>query len=193
MAIQFGEVNYALRDLRVSRYLSATATYDTASTTLDYAAECSFDYMVDNDVLPAFGMNVEALSVITHIEGVIRNGSASRDALFIVAGGVSVSSGTTPTRTATYELQSGGSGLPYFGMVARYAALDGSSVTVGFRKCKLDAPPGWKVEQNKFRIAEMKFKALPIDPTATVIRLGRARFNETDTAIPTDLNSFFTP
>lgn len=193
MAIQYGEVLYALRDLRAARFFTATATYDTASSTIDYAAECSFDYMVDNDALPAFGMNAEGLSVVTHAEGMVRNGSATRDAMFIVAGTTSVSSGTLPNRTATYEIQSGGSGLPYFGMVGRYAALDGSCVLVGFRKAKLDAPPGWKVEQNKFRIAEMKFKSFPVDPTATVIKLVRVRFYETDTAIPVDLNSFFTP
>jgi hypothetical protein len=184
----FGTVVFTLRNLRIAGLLP-NLSYVTQSYSLEHGSELSFEVMADTDQLRSYGMIAELLSVVTHLEFTLINASLDPDGMFPMTGIDWGSSGSAPNQVATADILAGDDGLPYFGIVGDFASLYGSSVLIGLRRCKLDTLPGWKVEMNKFRIAETKGKAIVIDTTTR--RLHRVRRYETGQQIPTDLNLFF--
>lgn len=188
MPLEFADVSFTLTNIVIAR-LKSDQTYDTVSRSLALGSEMSFEVMADTDKLRSYGMVARMLTILTHLEGTLRAGAIEADALWILTGHNTTSSGAAPNRTATLDALAGGAGLPYFGAVGDFMSDDGGNVHVGLRRVMLDAFPGWTVEENKFRLAEVKFTAAPIDTTSR--KLHRLRRNETASAIPSNLNTFF--
>ncbi len=188
MPVEFGDVVYTLTNLVVAR-LKADLTYDVVSRSLGLGSQLSFEVQSDTDKLRSYGMVARMLAILTHLEGTIAAGAIEADALWILTGHNTTSSGSAPNRTGTVDVLAGGASLPYFGAVGSFASEDGANALVGLRRCMLDTFPGWTVEENKFRVAETKFSAMPIDTTSR--KLHRIRRYETVAAIPGDLNAFF--
>lgn len=188
MTVSYGDVVFTLNDLKVAPWLSGN-TYSPTAVSLGYTSTLSFSVQADNDQIKAFGMLVELLSVITHIEGNIENAAIDSEASWVLSGFATTSSGSAPSRTGTMDILGGGGGLPYFGAVGAFAGLNNSGIFVGIRKCKLDTFPEWNVDQNKFRMAKTGFKGVVPDTSSRY--LIRIRKYETATTVPTDLNTFF--
>jgi hypothetical protein len=185
----FATVVYTIRNIKVSRLNVVAETYDTVSYSLSLGSEMSFTFTADQDQLKSYGMLAALLSILTGIEGTLNQAAIDPPVLNIIAGQDAVSSGSTPNQVRTMDVLAGNSGLPYFGAVGDFATDDGGNVMVGLRKCKLDTFPAWTVEQNKFRIAEVAFKAIPLNTSGR--KLARIRSNETATAIIDNFNTFF--
>jgi hypothetical protein len=84
------------------------------------------------------------------------------DAVNIITGETATESGASGNRRKRRVLRGGGPGLPYFGMVQVFNGTNGSFLVAGFAKCMAETKPAFKAEQNKFRVGEMKIKALGI-------------------------------
>lgn len=184
----FADVIYTITDIRVAKLL-ASGSYHTTSFSLLLGSEMSFSFSADNDQIKSYGLLAALLSIITGVEGTLKQASIDRDGIYVLTGTDAESSGSTPNQQVTMDVLAGGAGLPYFGAVGNFAADDGGNALVGLRKCKLDTWPAWTVEQNRFRITDTPFKAIPIDTTTR--KLVRIRPYETATSIPSDINSFF--
>lgn len=158
MAPTYGEVVYSIQDIWIAA-LSAAGTYGTA-VKLDYPQKVEFKGMADNDMLKAGGLGVELLTVPTHVEGVIGLGALDLEGIEVLIGQAMTSSGSTPNGQRTLIIVGGGAGLPYFGMIGRMAATNGADKLIGLPKCKLDTPPQFTAEQNKFALPETGFKGV---------------------------------
>jgi hypothetical protein len=188
MPTEFADVVYTLTNLVVAR-LKADLTYDVVSRALGLGNQLSFSVKADNDQLRSYGMVARLLTILTNAEGMLSAGAVEADVLWILTGHNTTSSGSAPNRVGTVDVLAGGSGLPYFGVVGAFASEDGANALIGLRRAMLDTFPEWTVEENKFRVAETKFTAIPIDTTSR--KLHRIKRNETAAAIPGDLNTFF--
>lgn len=189
MTVNYADVVFTLTGLKVAPWLVGNS-YSPTAVDLGYPSELSFTIQADADQIKALGMLVELLSVITHVEGKIKNAALDSEASYVMTGHATTSSGSTPNRTGTIDYIAGGAGMPYFGVVGSLAGLNGSNLLVGIRKAKLNMPPAMVVEQNKFRMADTDFKG--VVPDTTTGKLFRLRKYETAGSIPTDLNTFFT-
>lgn len=189
MALEFADVIYNVTGLSVARRL-ASGAWAASSYALTYGAELTITPVHATDMLMAYGMTVEALSVPTHAEGSLKNGAVDRFGMWVMGALDSSSSGTTPNQVTTQTHLAGGAGMPYFALIASLASLDGSNVLLGLPKVQLDAMPEWKMEGNKFRLGEIKFKALPKDTSSRKYIYSKSY--ETAGSIPADFNSFFT-
>lgn len=181
----FGDIAFNVTSIRVARML-ANGTYLTTSYEIQLGQEMSFKAAHDTDQIKAYGMITNRLSILTSLEGMMRQASMDDNALFVMTGTGTSTSGVTPAQVATATFLGGGSGMPYFGLVAAVAAEDGANALVGVYKCQLNEVPAWKVEQNKFMIAELPFFAMALNTS------GRKMFTrkkyETAVSVPVDIN-----
>ncbi len=185
---EFASVVFTITNIRVAR-LRADGTYDPVSYSLQYGSEMSFEVEADTDQIKSYGMIVALLSIVTSLAGTLKQAAIDPPGLNIMVAVDDTSTGSTPNRVATADFLAGGAGLPYFGAAGDFAAENGANAHLGLRKMKLDTMPGWMVEQNKFRLDEVKFRAIPIDTTTR--KMHRLKRNETSAALPEDLNTFF--
>lgn len=188
---QYGEVVYNITDLRIAR-LNADNSFGTP-VLVDYAQKMSWQYEGDEDIIKAYGLIVEKLSITTHGTGSFQQASLDFPAAVILTGDTSSSSGSAPNQIETMDVSVGGSGLPYFGFVMSVAATNGARFFTGAPKCMLDKPPGFNIDQNKFRIGEAGFTMLA--PSTTARKLVRYRRIQGTGTFPTssaDFAAFFT-
>lgn len=183
MTLTYGDVVYNPTAAYAATF-STTPSYGTP-VQIDYLGDFDFDYDADTDELMSGGRIVETLAITKKATGTIKNGALSLASMAVLLG-------WTEGDYTTYEVMDapvGGSGLPYFGLIVAFAATNGANVLVGFPKAKLQKPPGWTIAQNKFRIGEAKFDAVPAGTTDPV-RAVRVKKNQTAASIPTDASSF---
>lgn len=154
----FGEVVYSIQEIWIAA-LNADGSYGTP-VKLDYPQKVEFKPAAANDMLTAGGMGVELLTVPTHVEGTIGLGALDLDGMAVLIGQSATTSGTTPNQQRTLVVVAGGAGLPYWGMIGRMASVNGADKLIGLPKCKLDTPPQFMAEQNKFALPEMGFKSV---------------------------------
>lgn len=183
----YGQVGFTLIDIKIAPY-NLDGTYGTA-VSLQYGQKLGFKPVATNDMLTAYGMGVELLSVVTHGEGTLTQGLIDLPAYAVLIGGTSTESGSTPNRERTLDYTVGGQGLPYFGLIGKLAGVNNSDLHLGFRKCMLDSIPGFDMEQNKFILPETGMKM--ITPDVATRKLLRLRTHETAAAVPTVFTSFF--
>lgn len=184
----FGDIIYNITDMYVAPLTGST--YGTPAR-VEYVSSLSFEFETDEDTIKAYGLTVEKLSVPTGITGTLAEASLNWSAASVMTGMSEASSGTTPNAVKTLDMLMGGAGLPYFGLIAAYASLEGNAL-LGFPKCKLGSLPAFTVEQNVFRTAEISMMMLA--PSTTVRKALRLRKNETAASVPSaqaDFQAFF--
>ncbi len=182
MAVTFGEVAFTLVDLQVAPVTSSG--YGTA-VDLDYQQVMEIEPQHDTHEIKAGGKLVELLSVVTHANFKISQGLVDQEALAVIAGTTATTSGTTPNQTKTTDLEGGGAGLPYFGVIGKLVSNDGAALMIGLPKCKLDAAPATKSEQNQFVMAEASGRAIA-DSNGIIVR-----YQAQETAGNIDFSTFF--
>lgn len=177
---QFSEVIFNPTRVVVAQ-LNNDNTYATP-VDIDYFQKMSFDIDADEDEIKSAGLIVEALSIATNVNGSASNGSLNYAAMGIIQGDTPTTSyGTTPNRYQYVDITVGGAGNPYFGMIVSYASTLGGNLIVGFPKTLLKQKPGFDVDQNKFRIGQMDFRAFA--PNTIIRRAARLLKYETAASI----------
>jgi hypothetical protein len=150
---------------------------------VDYIDRVSFEFEADNDELNSGGQTVEAISIIKKGTGTLMLGSLDLTGSSVPMLGITAQTyGTTPNRYTIAKPKTGGQGLPYFGMIVEYAALNGANCVVAFPKCLLETYPAFDVEQNRFRRGEAAFSFF--SPSVIKRELYLLRTNETAAALP---------
>lgn len=185
----FGDIIYNITDMYVAALTGST--YGTPAR-VEYVQSFSFEFESDEDTIKAYGLNVETLSIPIGGTGTIAEASLSWGAMAVMTGNSESSSGSTPNGVKQIDMLAGGAGLPYFGVIASYAAVEGNAL-IGFPKCKLVSLPAFTVEQNQFRASDMGIKM--VAPSAVIRKLMRLKKNETAATVPTssgDFGTFFT-
>lgn len=161
MAHEFAEVSFGLNELLVMRHL-ISGSYTGTVVNMDTDQMLSIEPQADNDTLRDSGAITRALSVTTSANFTLGMGAMDTEAIAVMTGSASTSSGTTPNRVATMKHLAGGSGLPYFGLIGVAPTDDGGVVVVGLKACKLNAIPAmeWDGKENKFHVAETEGVAI---------------------------------
>lgn len=171
----YSEVIYNCTDIYIARLLNDN-TYGTP-TRLEHIGEFSFEFEHDQDELMSAGLIVDTLSIAKKVTGEMTQGALDLAAMVIMCDLQTGEYGATPNRYAVTDFQLGGGGMPYVGLLAAYEATLAGNVFVGFPKFKLQAIPGFKQSQNKFRIGNAKWDA--IAPSTTRRTAMRMKKNET--------------
>ncbi len=186
---EYGEVAFTLMDIKVAA-LASDNTYGTP-VSLGYGQSLEFSAQADSDMIKAYGMGVELLRVITHATGTLSQGQLdfAGYAILIGNGFDKNDFGTTPAQYSQVDIQVGGSGLPYFGLVGKLAGVVGADLHVGFSKSMLDTMPSFTVEQNKFVLPSAAMTM--ITPDVTNRLLLSYETHETAEAITSDFDTFF--
>lgn len=183
---QFAEVIYNPYAAYVAA-LNLDNTYGTP-VQIDYLGKLSFQFEHDQDELMSGGQIVEKMSIAKKATGELTQGAMNFAALAIMIGETAADYGVTPSQYSILDARTGGSGMPYFGLIVAYAATNGANMLAGFPKAMLQTVPGFDVDQNKFRIGSANFDAVP--PSQNVRKVVRMRRYETAASIPTTANAF---
>lgn len=164
-------------------------TYGTPQL-VEYLQKFAFEFESDSDEIMSGGMIVETLAIPKKGTGTLSMAAMNYSALSILAGYAEAPLGTTPNRYNTLDVEVGGDGLPYFGIIVAYASTFNGNMLAGFPKAKLSTMPGFDVDQNKFRIGEAEIIA--VSPSLLIRKVSRLRKYETAAAIPTTAEGFET-
>lgn len=170
MARTFGEIPFTLLQVYVAAYDIVDDTYGTAQA-LPEPMMVEISPEADTDEIKAQGYVQHLLTVTTKCGFKFGHAGFPFDAWAVIVGTSNASSGTPPNATRRSNVDAGGAGLPYFGVVGRAAAEDGADVWVGLAVCKLNSVPSWKVEQNKFVIGEAEGVAIKRQDYGKVVYL----------------------
>lgn len=162
MAHEFSEVSFGLQELLLMRFSMGSAAYTGTVINMDTDQMLSLEPQADNDQLRDSGAVTRALSVVTVIDGVLGAGAWDTEAVAVLTGSSSSSSGAQPNRVATMKHFAGGAGLPYWGLIGVAPTDDGGVVAVGLKICKANSQPAleWDGKENKFHVGEMEFVAI---------------------------------
>ncbi len=171
MAHEFGEVPFGLQELLFMRYSIGSGAYTGTVVNMDSDQLFSVEPQSDNDEMRDSGAITRALSVFTKMNWTIGMGGWDVDALAIVTGSSSSSSGSTPNRVRTTKHFAGGAGLPYFGMIAAAPTDDGGVFVLGLKICKANAKPAaeWDGKENKFHVSEVEGVAIADAANSNII------------------------
>lgn len=159
MARSYGDVLFTLVQCFVQTHNIITGAFGTAIELLE-PQTFEFGFEADNDTIKAAGYNQHLLTVTTGATFKLSAAGITFDALAAICGATNESSGTTPNQLRRLRFGAGGAGLGYFALVGRMAGEQGDDAWVGLPYCKLDSPPNWKAEQNKFIMSEVSGKAI---------------------------------
>lgn len=155
---------YTISDLRVARWDGSN--YGTVVAMAE-GQMLQFDPQADTDEKKSFGRIRRLLTVLTHINFNIGVGLVQADAIWVMTGIAQSVSGSGASLTQRLRFDSGGSGLPYFGVVGNFASDDLGDVVMGIPLCKLDAPPSLSSDQNKFILPDSKGKGIANSASST--------------------------
>lgn len=154
----YGEVAFTLKALQVAA-LSSGGTYGTP-VALDYEQTLTIEPQADTQEIKSRGLLKKLLTVITHANLSFQEAKINEDALAIIAGMTSSTSGSTPNELTQARLAAGGAGLPRFGLIGRLVSEDGAGDLVGLPDCKLDTAPALTINQNEFVMQEVAGRAV---------------------------------
>lgn len=172
----FSEVIYNPFDVIVAK-LNNDNTYGTPQR-VDYFEKVSFDWEADTDEIKSAGLIVESLSVATKATGTLDTGALNFACMSIIQGDTPTTVyGTTPSQYQYVDIEVGGAGNPYFGMMVLYASTLGGALIAGFPKAMLSKKPAFEVDQNKFRVGSADFNAFA--PSTVIRRAARLLKYET--------------
>lgn len=172
---QYAEVIFNITEAWIAALLTGN-TYGTP-VAIDLIGKISFNYESDTDLLMSAGLVVESLAIPKMAKGEITQGSLDFAAMATMCGFLAGNYGVTPNQYGVMDVEVGGDGLPYFGLLVAYAATLGANTYAGFPKAKLDTVPGFDVDQNKFRVGKAGFNGFA--PSITTRKVVRYRKNET--------------
>ena len=168
-------VAYGLEDVLVAAYNKSTNTYSTpVALAAGQMLEVSFDNVQDE--LWGYNTITELLSVTTGATLKFGYGGLHRDALNVVCGTTTTSSGTSPNEVYTTDLTAGGSGLPYFGVIGVAPTTNSGKIVLGLRCCMLNSYPTYTFTgtEPEFFTNEVEGKAATVT-VSTVQYLGRVK------------------
>lgn len=160
----FSEVLYNPYDVLVAK-LNSDNTFGTPQR-IDYFDKIGFSIPADEDQIMSGGQIVEILSIAKECEGTLFMGAMNFAAASILhndAAGTVYS--TTPNQYQYLDITTGGSGNPYFALMAVFATTLGGAVIIGFMKAMLKQKPSFEMDQNKFRVGEAGFRAVAASQT----------------------------
>ena len=183
----YGDIIYNITAMYVAA-LGADNSYGTPAL-VEYGQDFTYEYTADQDEIKSYGLIVEALAIIIKATGTLKEASLNIASKEIMTGSSESESGSTPNRVSILDIQVGGAGLPYFGLIVAGASVVGN-VLVGFPKAKLETWPSFTIEQNKFRMGEAKVNMFA--PSTVIRKLVRTKKYETVTNPPTDAEGFDT-
>ena len=189
MASEFAEVPFSLVEVILAAYNSGV--YDVPIS-LDKDQIVEVDPQADNDELRDSGAVVDFLSVVTHGLIKIGFGGIDHDALAILSGTSTSTSGTTPNQVRTHDWKAGADGLPYFGFIGVGRATNGARIAVGCPKAILDTFPKWMLDgkESKFIINDIAGKAAAESTLVNLIVRVRSYETAADYTTPADAAAF---
>ena len=132
---EYGDVIYNITSMYVAA-LQSDNSYGTPSY-IDYGQQLSWEYESDEDEIKSYGQIVEKLTIPIKATGTFMQASMDLASFAILTSNSASESGSTPNRLKTVDILVGGAGLPYFGIVAAFAAPSGANMLAGFPKAKL--------------------------------------------------------
>jgi len=185
---EYGDVIQNITAMYVAA-LGSDNSYGTPAL-IDYGQQLSWEFESDTDEIKSYGLIVESLAIPIKATGTLVQASMDLASFAIMTSNSSSESDSAPDRVKTVDVQVGGSGLPYFGIIAAFASPSGANVIAGFPKCMLETVPGFNVEQNTFRVAEVSINMF--SPSTTIRKVSRYKKYETAAAIPSDASGFDT-
>lgn len=191
----FGEGIYTPKRAWVAPYTYADGTYGTPVLVTELQT-FNFNPVIDNDSRKAGGITKATLAVATHLDTTLSISTLDIDALAVMAGIGSSSSGSTPNRVRDAGLDGGGAGFPYHGVMVEYVAEGGASTVIGVPRNMLTAYPGISNEQNTYALYQLSGMGTANPYSTTPERLIVYKSYETrgDFTAPTagsDLDTFF--
>lgn len=181
----YGDVIYNPTAVYVAPLLSNN-TFGTPAR-MTYQGKLSYTYESDHDELKSGGAIREVITIPTKIKGTIEEMALDYVSWGIITGFAAAEYSTTPNRYYRAMPRLGGEGVPYVGLIVAYAALNGANLLAGFPKFKVDTPPGFDVDQNKFRKGSSDFSAVGAGDAGYAAVLQKY---ETAAQIPTSAAAF---
>lgn len=142
---------YTITGIRVARWDGTN--YGTV-VSLAEGQNLQFEPQADTDDKKSYGAVTRLLTVFTHVTFTIGIGLIQADALWAMTGLAQSLSGSGATASQRLGFDTGGAGLPYFGVIGNFASDDLGDVVVGLPRCKLDAIPALSSDQNQFILPE---------------------------------------
>lgn len=189
MASEFAEVSFSLVEVVVAPYNSGAYNVPIS---MDKDQKVMIEFQADTDDLRDSGAVVDFLTVVTHATLTIGYGGIDHDALAILSGTSTSTSGTTPNQVRTHDWQAGADGLPYFGFIGVGRATNGARIAVGCPKAILDTFPSWELDgtQNKFIINETAGRAAADSALSNLIVRVRSYETASDYSTPDSAATF---
>ncbi len=182
---------YSINEVEVAQYNMTTEQWGSA-VRFDKVGGFENDPQVDEDALKSKGAMERLLSVLTHYEGTIIGAGVDSAVLNILDNTTNTLTGTAGSYIRTMDIY-GGNASPYFGLIAHLPADDGSVVMLAFPFCVCTTRLNLSMEQNKFVLPEVGFKAARLRKTnGSVWPIMRTRSYEAgQQALPTNFTTFF--
>lgn len=149
-----------------------------------------WSFEADTDEIKAYGMITDGLTIPTKATGTIDIAHMNIEALTVMTEHDTYEYDTTPNRRTRTVVFAGGAGLPYFAIIAAFAAQNGANMIGGFAKAMLTTYPAFDIDQNQFRRASTEFNAYA--PDVANRRLYAQDNYETAGGIPTTAEGFAT-
>lgn len=159
MARGHSEILFTLVQCFVQPYNILTDTFGTA-VELPETQTFEFGFVADTDQIKAAGYLQHLLTVTTHATFKLGSAGIPFEAMVTIAGATNSSSVASPNQLRRLRFSAGSSGLPYFALVGRLVGEQSDDAWIGLPCNKLDNVPGFKVEQNKFIMAEAGGRAI---------------------------------
>ena len=172
---------YGLRDTQITPYTTASAT--TLSTLLDVpnARTMSFSETEEFEELRGDDKVVAIRGQGAAVEWEMEHGGISLGAYKAIAGGLVVTSGTTPAQVTTYTKKVTDA-RPYFKAEGQAISDNGGDFHVLLFKCKADSSLEGELADGSFWLTASSGKCLPATLTAEIDTLYKFVLNET--AVP---------
>ncbi len=150
MAFAFGETPFNVTDM-VAASFTSPGSYGS-DVRFEAGTEMSADPQSDAIELEGYGKFIEIATILTHINLSVAFGGADVAIMDLLNGVTEATTGTTPTSIGKTDIDTGGSGLPYIGIIGDLAATGIANYSVGVPKLKMDTVTALTLMQRAFLV-----------------------------------------
>lgn len=182
---------YSIRAASVASFNRTTESYGTPVSAQNLQS-AAFESENDTDSVKELGRTTRMLSI--PIGGSIALTTAGFDwsSLAVMTGMSNTSSGSGTGEERTNEVDGGGSGLPYFGMILAMPADEGQEMHLYLPWCKLEQVPPVDPQQNQFAVPEINAMiGTLVLADGTDFPIVTYKVYAEETTIPTDFDAAF--
>lgn len=183
MAFDFGETPFNVTAMEAASFTSP-GTYGTG-VPFEAGTEMSADPQSEELELEGYGKFIEIATILTHINLTVNFGGADQAIMDLLNGVVEVISGVTPNQVGKTDVDTGGSGLPYVGILGDLAAVGIANYSVGVPKLKMSSVSSLTLAQRAFLTQSGSARGIS-DGTRAI------RFVRNETAVAGSHATFYT-